>query len=130
MACHLTIVDDDSALAELYKTVAESVGMEISRFENGHDFIHSDLDRPQVVMLDLMMPQMDGVQVLRRLVKAGFKYPIILLTGYDIGALKVARELATEKHLNVISTLTKPVDVDVLEMLLLEACEHNAIKLG
>ena len=128
MKCHLTIVDDDADLAELYKTVAESVGMESSCFDNGNDFIHSDLDRPQIVMLDLMMPQMDGVQVLRRLVKAGFKYPLIMVTGYDIGALKVARDMASENHLNVISTLTKPIDVDVLEMLLLEACENKSVK--
>ncbi|MDH3353972.1 MAG: response regulator [Chromatiales bacterium] len=128
MKCHLTIVDDDSALSELYRVIAEKIGMDISRFDNGHDFIHSDLNRSQIVLLDLMMPQMDGVQVLRRLAKAHFKYPIILMSGYDIGALKVARDLAAEEHLNVISTLTKPVDIDVLEMLLQEACENNSLK--
>lgn len=128
MTCHLTIVDDDQDLAQLYMLVGERVGLEISRFDNGNDFIHSDLERPQIVLLDLMMPQMDGVQVLRRLIKAAFKYPIIMLSGYDVGALKVARELAVEQHLNVISTLTKPVDIDVLEMLLLEACEHSSLK--
>ncbi|MCW8888236.1 MAG: response regulator [Gammaproteobacteria bacterium] len=128
MACHLTIVDDDEDLAALYRLVAENVGMDISRYDNGADFVHSDLNRAQIVLLDLMLPQMDGVQVLRRLAKSEFKYPIILLSGYDMGALKVAREEATSHELNVISTLTKPVDVEVLEMLLLEACEHNSLK--
>lgn len=126
--CHLTIVDDDDDLAQLYTFVGERIGLEISRFDNGVDFIHGDLDRPQIVILDLMLPKMDGVQVLRRLAHASFKYPIILLSGYDMGALKVARDQASSDGLNVISTLTKPVDVEVLEMLLLEACEHNSLK--
>jgi len=128
MKCHLTIVDDDAALAELYSNVAESVGMKITRYSNGNDFVHSALDRMQIVLLDLMMPQMDGIQVLHRLAKSEFKYPIILLSGYDEGALKLARDFATKNQLNVISTLTKPVDIDVLEMLLLEACEHSSIR--
>lgn len=128
MACRLTIVDDDDALAELYGDVAESIDMKISRFKNGNDFVHSALDRRQIVLLDLMMPQMDGIQVLHRLAKAGFKYPIILLSGFDEGALKVARDFASNTQLNVLSTLTKPVDIDVLEMLLLEACENASIK--
>lgn len=128
MACRLTIVDDDDALAELYGDVAESIDMKITRFKNGNDFVHSALDRRQIVLLDLMMPQMDGIQVLHRLAKAGFKYPIILLSGFDEGALKVARDFASNTQLNVLSTLTKPVDIDVLEMLLLEACENASIK--
>lgn len=128
MACRLTIVDDDDALAELYGDVAESIDMKITRFKNGNDFVHSALDRRQILLLDLMMPQMDGIQVLHRLAKAGFKYPIILLSGFDEGALKVARDFASNTQLNVLSTLTKPVDIDVLEMLLLEACENASIK--
>lgn len=128
MKCHLTIVDDDEALASLYSDVAESVGMEVTRYSNGSDFVHSPLDRRQILLLDLMMPQMDGIQVLHRLAKFEFQYPIILLSGYDEGALKLARDFAASSQLNVISTLTKPVDIDVLEMLLLEACENASIK--
>lgn len=128
MGCHLTIVDDDDALAELYSDVAKSIDMNITRYNNGNDFVHSPLERKQILLLDLMMPQMDGIQVLHRLAKAGFKYPIILLSGFDEGALKVARDFASNTQLNVLSTLTKPVDIDVLEMLLLEACENASIK--
>ena len=128
MPCHLTIVDDDAGLSEFYKVIATKIGMEISRFENGVDFVHGDLDRPQVVMLDLMMPQMDGIQVLRRLAKSEFKYPLIILSGYDEGALEVAKELAEKKHLNVVATLTKPVEADVLEFILREACENYSLK--
>jgi len=124
MKCHLIIVDDDADLAELYSDVAENVGLNITRYSNGNDFVHSELNRKQILLLDLMMPQMDGIQVLHRLAKSEFNYPIILLSGYDEGALKLARDFAANSQLNVISTLTKPVDIDVLEMLLLEACEN------
>ncbi len=120
MKFRLNVVDDDDVLAELYRDAGESIGMEVTRYANGNDFIHSDLDREQILMLDLMMPKMDGIQVLRRLAKSEFKYPIILLSGYE-GTLKLAMELASNSNLNVISALSKPVDMQELEMQLLKA---------
>lgn len=102
MRCHFPIVDDDADLAELYSDiydvcdVAESVGMKSSRYGNGNYFVQSSLDRRQILLLDLMMPQMDGIQVLRQLVKSEFKCPIILLCGYDEGALKLVMDFAAQ----------------------------------
>ena len=62
MICRLTIVDDE-ALAEFYSDVAESAGTGVARYPNGTDFIHSDLDGKQTLLLDLMMPQIDNIHV-------------------------------------------------------------------
>ena len=71
-----------------------------------------------VIMLDLMMPGMDGVEVIRQLAQNQVESSLILVSGYDKGVLHSAHELAQESRLNIVSSLTKPIHVASLNELL------------
>ena len=116
----LTIVDDDMDIANLFKEVAENVGFEVSVYFNGAEFLNNLHLPADVIMLDLMMPGMDGVEVIRKLAENQIESSLILVSGYDKGVLHSAHELAQESRLNIVSSLTKPIHVASLNELLVD----------
>jgi len=68
MNASLLIVDDNQSLANLYQIVFERSGWQTSMVGGGQEAIDSiAAERPDVVLLDVMMPGMDGVEVCRRI---------------------------------------------------------------
>ena len=68
MTFSVLIVDDNLALANLYQIVFERVGCPVRRVFNGPAALESIAEEmPDVVLLDVMMPEMDGVEVCRRI---------------------------------------------------------------
>jgi CheY-like chemotaxis protein len=68
MTYSVLIVDDNASLANLYQIVFERIGCRVRRVTNGQEalrYIAEDI--PDVVLLDFMMPEMDGVEVCRRI---------------------------------------------------------------
>ncbi len=114
----LTIVDDDIDIANLFKEVAESVGFDVRVYFDGTEFLDNLDVSSNVIMLDLMMPGMDGVEVIRKLSENKIESSIVLVSGYDKGVLHSAHELANESKLNIVSSLTKPIHVAELNELL------------
>ena len=66
-------------------------------------------DQPEVMVLDLKMPGIDGIEVLRRMKKSHPETEVIILTGHGSSA---EEELAAE--LGAFAYLRKPVDIEVL----------------
>ena len=114
----LTIVDDDTDIASLFKEVAENVGFEVNVYFDGAAFLDNLHIPADVIMLDLMMPGMDGVEVIRQLAQNKVESSLILVSGYDKGVLHSAHELAQESRLNIVSSLTKPIHIASLNELL------------
>jgi two-component system alkaline phosphatase synthesis response regulator PhoP/two-component system response regulator ResD len=68
MSYSVLIVDDNLSLANLYEVVFERFGCRVRRLSSGAQALDSiAADVPDVVLLDIMMPEMDGVEVCRRL---------------------------------------------------------------
>lgn len=72
--------------------------------------------RPEtsVVVLDLMKPGVDGIQVLRYLSDQNCVSDVILISGYDKKVLKVAEQLAKTLGLNVRASIQKPINLEAL----------------
>lgn len=103
------IVDDDEDIRDIGALALESNGYRVATAKDGLDAMET-LKRNGigVILLDLMMPRMDGEQFLRALrAGANARIPVIIMTG-DTTALEVARELSAD------ALVQKPVDVDVL----------------
>ena len=79
-ALKIMVVDDDSNICELLRLYLEKEGYEAVIEENGALALeHFDREQPDLILLDVMMPQLDGWQVCRELRKT-MKMPIIMLT--------------------------------------------------
>ena len=81
---HVLIVEDEKKMAELLKERLEEENHSVSLAFNGHDAL--DMARTleyDAIVLDLMLPGIDGLEVIRRLREIGKKTPILVLTGRD-----------------------------------------------
>jgi len=78
------IVDDDPAIRMLYKEELEDEGYEVVIASSGEEALNLfDSENPDIVTLDILMPGMDGIQVLRHMKEKNPRLPIIMSTAYD-----------------------------------------------
>lgn len=105
MTRYVAIVDDDpgvlKALARLLRTHALSV----ATFESGQQFLASlPQSRPDCLILDLQMPEMDGLDVQLDLARRGIRIPTIIITAHDEAGIRERCRSA-----GAIAYLAKPV---------------------
>jgi two-component system response regulator MprA len=78
------IVDDDRRLLKMLQRTLVYEGFEVSTAADGHQALHAvDAEHPDVIVLDWMMPELDGMEVLEALRAAGDETPILMLTARD-----------------------------------------------
>jgi EAL domain-containing protein (putative c-di-GMP-specific phosphodiesterase class I)/ActR/RegA family two-component response regulator len=106
----IVIDDDDLMLHQVQITLAQINITNVILFNSGKMALaHMETDKPDVIFLDLNMPELDGVEVMRHLALRGFDGGIILFSGEDVRILKTAESLASAHKLNVIGSMSKPV---------------------
>lgn len=114
----LLVVDDEKDICEFISFVASNAGYAVTSITDSHDFIKEYSDDVSIVVMDLTMPGMDGVELIRYLASVDSKAGIILMSGFDMSVLHSARELADSRGLNVVGVLEKPVSISDLEKML------------
>jgi len=120
-AKRLLAVDDNSDSAELIARVAVKCGYEARSVTNPSslgEMLHQW--KPQVLTLDLCMPEEDGISLLSLLKDTGFSGSLIIISGQDDWFRKTAGRLASARGLNVAQDLSKPVDLKALREVLNE----------
>ena len=104
------VVDDDLIIQKLVQTVYQNAGWMIKVYNNGKEFVRDIRNSKfDLVYLDLMMPEMDGFQVLELLNSKKVKLPIIVLS-----ALSQHEAVIRAMKLGVYSYLTKPFKPEML----------------
>ena len=115
----LLVIDDEPALAEFVAQVATECGFQPVLTADDDAFRAEFLaDRPDVVVLDLGMPGMDGVELLRFLASEMNEAPVLIFSGFDRRVLDSAFRLGEALGLRMIGPLEKPVRFQELEKLL------------
>jgi len=80
----ILVVDDDPSIRMLYKEELEDEGYDVVVASSGKQAIELfQQENPDLVTLDILMPDMDGIQVLRKMKEIKPRLPIVMSTAYD-----------------------------------------------
>ncbi len=101
---HILIVEDRRGLAKMLKTSLEEKGhTAVLAFDGLEGLAHAETDSFDVIVLDIMLPGIDGLEVIRRLRQGKHLVPVLALTARDtVGDIVVALDLGVDDY------LTKP----------------------
>lgn len=117
----VAIVDDDFVIRELVKAVLLDTGFKILEYENGRQFIEDpNAAAVDLIFLDLMMPEMDGFQVMAELQKRKNTTPVIVLS-----ALSQRETVVRALQNGVSSYIIKPLDPDAVQNKVREILKAN-----
>ncbi len=111
MKAHILLVDDDPHISQVLRRALAYDGYSVDVAHNGNDALQKTIERPpDLVILDIMMPGMSGLEVCDRLRKAGNLAPILMMTAKDAIADRVAGlDMGADDY------LVKPVDLTELQ---------------
>lgn len=114
----LLVIDDEVGIRTLVRRIGRQAGFEVQEAGAAVE-LRAGLQQAQdVIALDLAMPDIDGIEVIRELAQAGCKARLILISGFDRRVLDTAARLATGLGLNLKGALSKPFSVtDLLALL-------------
>jgi FixJ family two-component response regulator len=104
------LIDDDAAVCDALVIFLEVCGYSVDVFKSAGEFlVHTDDIKQGVLVLDMRLPGMSGIELQAELQKRKIDIPIIFITGHGDEEI---RELVTQE--GVIDFLEKPIDHSVL----------------
>ena len=115
----LLVIDDEPEIGEFVRKVATGLGYEVRVTTDGRAFqdAYHEL-RPTTIVMDMVMPEMDGNELVLWLMEQHYDANLIIITGYNPDYAKDARLLAEFKGLRSVITLIKPIRLDKLREVL------------
>lgn len=119
MQVKILVVDDDPDILDAVTMILQSQGYEIVTAQNGIEALANlKAEKPDLMILDLLMPKMDGFAVCKELQDPRWsKYrdiPILILTSVREDASRRRYELETGLRLDVADYVEKPMAPDIL----------------
>jgi len=115
----LLILDDDPLVGEMVRIMAASMGAESVYCRTAREFFDQVSERePSHILLDLIMPDVDGVEVIQRLGELQCQAKLIIVSGVDHRVLEAAQRSAKQHRLPLAGALCKPFTRAALATLL------------
>ncbi|GJM13504.1 MAG: transcriptional regulator [Pseudohongiella sp.] len=125
----IIIVDDDQFQLKLLSHQLSMVGYKnVTAFDDGQTALNhmaGQLLDSTIVILDLNMPNMDGLEFLQKLQETNFTGALLLVSGEDVRVLQSAEALASSYDLWVLGHLNKPVQQEQLQKYLKQLAEQR-----
>ena len=120
------IVDDDPASRRLLRVRLEAIGCAVAEVVDGAEALAEiKKQEPELMLLDLQMPRMGGLEVLHELGKQGAKFPVVVISAH--GSIESAVEAMKEGAHDFI---TKPLDPKHFDIVVRKALEQEGLKRG
>ena len=119
----ILVVDDEPQVADTLRDLLEYEGFKVETAENGRQALDrlTSGHRFDLVITDMKMPEMDGLELLKRVQKLRKNLPVIVLTGY--ATLKNGLQAIKE---GVYDYVSKPFSVDLLISVVHQALKDEA----
>ena len=118
----ILVLDDEHFMHRVLTHMLVGLGFEsVTTFDNAIaalDSLASPGGHPQLIMLDLNMPHMDGIEFIRRLAELGYHGSLVLVSGEAVRVLQMTEKLVEAHQISVLGHLRKPVSLSALGALL------------
>jgi CheY-like chemotaxis protein len=119
MAKKLLVIDDQSGITKVVELIAKQLGLIARSLNNPSEATEVFITfKPDVVMLDMIMPEKDGIDVLNEILLTGIPVKVILTSGFSDSYLRLAAGVAKFHANDQVSILRKPFRRDELVTLL------------
>lgn len=119
MTERLLIIDDEVDIAAFIEDVAAECGFEVRVTTHADEFKHAYVDfAPHLIALDLSIPGMDGVELLRFLADHSCRAKLLIVSGFDRKVRSAAENLGDARGLNMVGSIPKPIRANELRTLL------------
>jgi len=119
--CRLLVVDNESIVGKRLKQVFSKIGFEVETYTEAAPAMAAMAEKPfDIVVTDLKMDGMDGMEVLKRVRDINPRTQVIIITGY---ASPATAELAQQQ--GVFEFLAKPFRLDELKQVIFRALEQQ-----
>jgi DNA-binding response OmpR family regulator len=115
----LMVIDDEPEFGEFVRRVAEEKGYDVEVKVLPEDFMqaYKSFD-PTLIVLDIVMPNIDGIELVKWLYDQQCRASVILVTGADPMYMDAAKKIAENNNVTVTASLTKPIEVTDLRAVL------------
>ena len=114
----IVLIDDDRVVGEIVSALAKAMGLQCDVTRTPEEFFERVGPETTLILLDLVIPEMDGIEILRLLGKRNCKARIVLMSGINIRVIETAKKLAQSLGLSVVGHLQKPFPIGQLQDLL------------
>jgi len=119
------IIDDQAGIRALLKEVFSVFGFDVMEAQNGYEGLEKLDKRPDIILLDMKMPGLSGIETLRRLRLVNNSVPVILVTAYQ--ELEMINEA---ERLGVTARLIKPFDLEELQRIVRRVTETPELQVA
>ncbi len=107
----LLVVDDEEEICDFLKTFFEERHFKVMTALSGEDALHSiEKEEPDVCLLDIKMPGVDGIQVLKEIKKKYPRIKVIMVT-----AIETTEKIEEAVRIGADNYITKPLSLEYLE---------------
>jgi len=122
----ILVVDDEEGARELFHTILSDEGYDITLANNGEEALNLfNRDKFNLVITDIKMPVMDGLQLLQEIRKAGSKTDVIMVTAYgEVETYLKSMSLGAVEYIN------KPIRLKELKRIVHKVLTEQKARLG
>ena len=116
----ILVIDDEPDVCQFVCLAADGVGLHCVTTTTADAFLNALTPETALILLDLLMPDVDGIELLRILGQRKCKAPIVLMSGVGRRLMETTKELADALGLSIVGHLQKPFRLAPLEKILRE----------